>query len=96
VSRSAEEFQQAAIERGLTRWTIHECSICGYPCAYIFNWADTEVAYDSSCYCTRYHNPPRPGTWQDVADHYNMQSSPAIITKYDEFWGFRGREDNLG
>ena len=38
--KTAEELKQQAIKIKLHRWTVNICSMCGYPCGYIFrdNW----------------------------------------------------------
>lgn len=86
--RKPEEFRDAAISRHITRWLTLKCSICGYECAYLFNWADTEVAYDAGCYCSR--GTPEVRSWEDVARQYNMQNHPRVVAEYDAFWGFPG------
>jgi hypothetical protein len=85
--KKAEDFRKAAIERGIERWPMHKCSICGYQCAYLFNWADTEVAYDAGCHCSP--RTPEVRSWEDVARHYKMQTALSVILDYDEFWGFK-------
>lgn len=87
MSRSIEEFQQAAHDRVITRWAIHRCSICNYPCAYEF-YANGSVGYDSACDCVRAPLFDQSRSWADVADHYNMQTHPNVIAEYDAFWGF--------
>ena len=85
MSRTAEEFAVAAAERQISRWNIHDCSICNYPCGFVFD--DGVVGYDPGCDCTgRYWLEAR--TWDDVAQQYNMQDHPDVIAKYDAFWGF--------
>lgn len=88
TTRKPEEFRDAVMTKGITQWPIHRCSICGYQCAYLFNYADAEVMYDAGCDCViRW---PMPRTWADVAAQYNMQSHPPVIAAYDAFWGFGG------
>ncbi len=83
--RAAEEFQQAALEHQITRWPLHRCSICDYLCSYLME--GPQVGYDSGCDCTgRYMVELR--SFQDLADHYNMQSAPSVIAGYDAFWHF--------
>lgn len=53
-------------------WKVHDCSMCGYPCGYLFN--DDEVAYDSGCDCVRYSPVIQPRTYADVANQINMQN----------------------
>lgn len=84
--KTAAEFQMARNSQDLTEWLIHDCAICGYHCGYLFD--GEHVFYDSGCYCTS-GAPLRPKTWQHVADHYNMQTHPDTIAKYNTFWGFQ-------
>jgi len=84
--KTPNDFAMAAETLGLTRWQMHDCSICGYKCGYIFDGA--RVFYDNGCNCISYYNPPRESSWTEVADHYNLQVSPCVIEEYDRFWGF--------
>lgn len=83
--RSGDDFKKQAVKLNITKWPMHDCSICGYPCGYLFR--GDEVFYDSGCDCVNYTNI-QPRNWEDVAEHYNMQSHPDVIKKMDEFWGF--------
>jgi len=88
VLRTAEEFREQAKARNIKRWPIHDCSMCGYECGYLFNEAG-EVAYDSGCDCVlSLGDRISPREWENVAEHYNMQSSENYIKEMDEFWGF--------
>lgn len=85
--RSPEEFQKAALERGITFWKIHNCSMCDYPCGYVISSDAIDVGYDTGCDCTRrYRIEPRE--WEDLAEAYNMQKADAVIKRMNEFWGF--------
>ena len=84
--RTGADFRAAAEKHGITRWQIHDCSICDYPCGYLFR--GDEVFYDSGCDCVTYRSDLHPRSWEDVAEQYNMQSHPAVIEAYDTFWYF--------
>jgi hypothetical protein len=71
MGRSPEEFKKAALEKDLYQWSIHDCSLCGYDCGFIFD-REGNVSYDSGCYCSR--QPVRPSSWEEVADHYNRNA----------------------
>lgn len=91
--RSSEEFKIQAAKIGITRWPIHNCSICGYPCGYLFH--DDQVFYDSGCDCVNYADI-QPKTWEDVAQQYNMQTNEKYIAEMDSFWGFSAtKEESL-
>ena len=86
--RTANEFEDAARERGITEWERDPegCSGCGYSVGYRF--APNGVFYDVGCWCTGRAPNWEPRTWQDVADFYNMQNHPRVIAEMDAFWGF--------
>jgi hypothetical protein len=88
MRRAPDEFRTAATERGIRSWLNHECSLCGYPCSYLF-FSDPEhdVVYDAGCNCGA-GNEIRPSSWGAVAQQYNMQSHPDTIASYAAFWGF--------
>ena len=83
--RTAVEFETAAREHGITRWTHHDCAICGYETAYHFE-DDGSVWFDPGCYCGG--GMWRPRDWQSVADHYNLQTSEDVRAEMDTFWHF--------
>ncbi len=85
MSRSAEDFKKQAKEKGITRWVIHHCSMCDYPCGYLFN--GDKVEYDAGCGCVTYRDV-QSRTWDNVAEHYNMQKNEKVIAQMDKFWGF--------
>lgn len=85
--KQAKDFKKSSIENNIHHWPIHDCSICGYECGYLFDFGGYEVIYDSGCYCThRYVKEQR--TWEDVAEHYNMQKNTDVIKKMNEYWRF--------
>jgi hypothetical protein len=91
--KTGEDFKQSASENNISEWTVHDCSICGYPCGYQFSGDD--VYYDSGCWCVSYSDK-RKKSWDDVASFYNMQSHPDIIKKFDEFWHFTSAKKTKG
>lgn len=90
--RTAEELKIQAKLKGITRWPVHDCSMCGYPCGYIIN--GDRVAYDSGCDCVTYSNV-QPRSWDDLAYAYNLnqpERNPDISQKYleelNKIWQF--------
>lgn len=81
--KTEEDFKKAVEERNITEWRIHNCSLCGYPCGYVFN--EGRVGYDSGCDCTGGSHLSSRSYW-DVAHFYNTQTNPEYIAKMDEFW----------
>lgn len=89
--KTAEDFKKQAKKLNFInkKWTIHHCSLCGYPCGYIIDHAQDLVEYDSGCDCIAgalYTITERD--WQSIADFYNHQLHPDTITKMNEFWSF--------
>lgn len=81
------DFQVAAFKYRPNKWVIHNCSICNYPCGYVFCPNHELVGYDSGCNCTRQENINQC-SWDKLAEYYNMQKNEEYIKKMDEFWGF--------
>lgn len=88
MTRTPEEFKQAAIENDIRFWKIHNCGFCNYPCGYFFSDDHELVGYDSGCDCTRCYVKEQR-SWDDIAAAYNMQKIEVVIKKMDEFWGFK-------
>ncbi len=85
--RTPEEFKEAAKRIKPRRWHMHDCSICGYQCGYIFEDNPELVFYDSGCKCVMYRTV-RPSSWESVANHYNIQDNDEVIKDMNNFWGF--------
>ncbi len=81
------DFQIAAFNKRPGKWNIHNCSICNYPCGYVFCPDHERVAYDSGCDCVREINI-NECSWEKLAEHYNMQKNTDYIKEMNEFWGF--------
>lgn len=95
MTYTPEEFQKRAEEKGLTKWRVHDCLLCGYPCGFLFGKSayrdpldPLEVAYDSGCDCVSYGPSIRLCKWDSVAKFFNAQENPETIKKMKEFWGF--------
>lgn len=91
MQRTASQFEQAAIERGIGFIPNHDCSFCHVT----VGWRVYEggVAYDSSCGCS--WSDPRSSSWAEVAEHFNRNQperndriSPERVAEMDAFWGF--------
>lgn len=79
--KAAEDFREALLIKNINFWNVHDCSLCGYKCGYLFFEDKThEVLYDQGCDCTKiYHKTLK--NWQDVADFYSMQTNDNVIKK---------------
>lgn len=87
--KTAEDFRQQAIRLNLGYWEHHTCAVCGCPVGYyFFRWPGYEVVFDSGCGCSRRENI-HPSSWEEVADHYNMQKNPEVIEEMDRFWRWK-------
>lgn len=90
--KTVEELKAQAKLKGITRYFVHDCSMCGYPCGYIIK-GDT-VSYDSGCLCVDYI-AVRPSDWEDLAHSYNLnqpENNPEIkqsfLDELNEIWQF--------
>lgn len=90
--KTAIDFKNAAIRKEIKRWDIHNCSMCNYACGYVID--NDRVFYDSGCDCTYRGQNLSPRSFEDIADHYNMQSNETVIQRMNEFWGFSDNENN--
>lgn len=92
-----EFIEKQIISLGLKKWFHHRCSLCNYPCGYIFDVTDTEidtdnknnkkkvvVRYDAGCYCM--HQLPRPSDVDDIIDHISIQTNRTHVEKMRKFW----------
>lgn len=86
--KTPQQFKEQAQNLKILDWGLHNCSICDYPCGFLFN-DNMEVYYDKGCNCTIGGPNIFPRTWEDVAQHYNMQTAPIVINKMNEYWGFK-------
>lgn len=77
-----EQLKESAIAHGITRWIIHHCGFCNYPCGFYF--FEDGVAYDNGCDC--YYDPMRPSDWREVAAHFNLQIGHASFDEARAFW----------
>lgn len=101
--KTADEMKQAAAKQRITRWNIHNCSICGAPVGFNI-WGDY-VEFDGACDCA--WGDGRPTDWNEVADCYNLNAgAPDVeerMAKYPEFkayveetnklWGFNAEKE---
>lgn len=73
-------------QRRFAKWTIWDCSMCGFPCGYLVNIerreGEIEVAYDSGCDC-RYGHNITPRSWEEMYGHYTMQSNEEVKKKME-------------
>lgn len=86
-NKSGNDFKEAATKIKPNKWIIHHCSICNYPCGYVFSSNYEHVGYDSGCDCVSYENI-QPRSWDDLAAQYNVQNNEEYIKEMNKFWGF--------
>lgn len=94
TKKTALDFKEAAKRIKAAKWFVRLCSICRYPCGYVFSADYEHVGYDSGCYCVKYENI-QPRDWEYLAEYYNMQCNENVIKKMDEFWGFNNCGDKI-
>ena len=77
-------------DRELARWSIHDCSMCGYRCGYIINLkprpGEATVLYDAGCRCGAGFNIT-PRTFEDMYSHYSMQSNEEVKRRMEAEFG---------
>lgn len=88
MKKTGDEFKAQAQRYRILEWRMHECSICGYPCGFVFQ--GDVVKYDSGCNCVSAGLNLQPRAWEAVADHYNLQTNPEYIAEMNTFWHFDG------
>lgn len=71
---TGQEVADALTARGNCRIPCHNCSICNYPCGYLYQ--DGLLWYDHGCDCTRNGYTRSQSFVEDLADWVNMQSNP--------------------
>ena len=92
MQRPVENFQRAAIERGIREWRISSCSLCGYRTGFIIEGEG--VLFDAGCGCS--WRGPEPASWERLAEHYNRNQpdrnpqaeGKAWLAEMQAFWGF--------
>lgn len=82
------DFQVQAYLLRPPKWVIHRCSMCNYPCGYVFDETYECVGYDSGCYCTN-RNAITFCSWDALAKYYNLQTNEKYIEEMNVFWGFK-------
>lgn len=84
--KTADDFQKAAAERQIGRWSTHDCTICGIDVGFYFH--GDYVEFDSSCDCV--WSDPRPSSWQEVADTYNRNAgAPDVEQRMEKYPTFK-------
>ena len=94
MSETVKDFEAAVIKKNITKWSIWPCSMCNYPCGFLFlvDGKKVKVGYDSGCYCCG-RGDIRAEKMESVKEHYDLQSNQKLIDEYDQFWGFEGVSD---
>ncbi len=80
-----EDFKQQAKLKDITFWPIRHCLICDYTLAY--HLSEHNIFFDTACFCVKGLNIEQ-GSWDMVAERYNIQDHPSIINEMNKFWGF--------
>lgn len=88
MNKTEQDFINKIISKKITRWDIHNCSICGYTCGYIFE--NSKVYYDNGCFCISCQNI-REASFSEILNHYNQQTNQQYINEMNKFWGFENK-----
>ena len=81
-----EALKEKVLEKGIKKWHIKDCSLCDYPCGFLFTIANGKVFvnYDAGCWCCP--EVPRISSFGDVLEHIELQSDEQVIERYQKFW----------
>lgn len=78
---TAEQIRESVIKNNIRFFPIHSCGLCNVPIGYSFFKYNCpyEVTFDSSCDCAS--SGPRQSSFEDVAEHINMQTSEEYVNE---------------
>lgn len=82
---TGEEVREAATKAGVTYVEHHDCGMCGYMCNHTVE--DGQPFFDAGCDCVRSPPPPRPVSWDSIAEQINMQSTAKWKIEIARQWG---------
>ena len=85
--------EEVKAQSTVTWWPLRNCGLCGATIGYIIG---EQIMFDSSCDCSSYGTPPRPSSWEEVANLINIQ--PTEDTQLKMLAELRGeqRDRDLG
>jgi hypothetical protein len=84
--KTAEDFKKVVLKNNIYFWGVDMCSLCNILCGFLFK--DGYVFYDGGCDCLISSSNIRTTSWNEVAEFYNRQTNPIIISEMNKFWGF--------
>lgn len=94
MKKTPEELKNQVKLKGINKWTVHNCSMCGYPCGYVFRGED--VFYDPGCDCVFGEEKQR--SWENLAEEFNRNQPennpdfagkhPEAYSEYYKVWDF--------
>lgn len=82
-----EQVKEACLAAGLTRVVAHNCSICGYPCAYIID--GEQLFYDIGCDCTARPSTLEARDWSSASSWINVQQTDEGKQRVAEKFGLK-------
>lgn len=86
-----EKMRDTMTRKKVKKWVIHTCTVCKYPCGFLFSDDLDTVRYDAGCYCTMEKDSDaaiRQSDWYEVSDFYMSQKTEKVVTKMNKFWEF--------
>ncbi len=88
---NASFFEKQVIDQNMSKWNMHDCSLCDYKCGFVFKLKGDKVKvyYDSGCHCSR--SSLRLDTFDNVIKHIEIQSNEKIITEYAKYWNITSK-----
>ena len=90
---TGEQVKEACLAAGMKRVRVRDCSMCGYPCAYVIE--NGELFFDPGCDCTHRHHP-EPRDWEAAASWINMQTKQEIKNEIAAKFGLFGSTKDEG
>lgn len=91
TDKTIDDFKEAFKAMGAIRfhWPVSSCHVCHQPLHFVFTAGENFPVFDDHCDCRSFRERVKRRSWQDVADHYNKQTDPAIVAHMNKCWGFK-------
>ena len=83
---SEDYLEKQILEKYIKKWNMHNCSLCGYECGFIFDISNDKVLvrYDNGCYCMS--SVPKKSSLSKIIEHMEIQTNLKVINEYKSFW----------
>ena len=95
MEKTVEKLKKQAELKGITFYSVHNCSMCGYNCGYRIG--KESIFYDCGCYCSM--QPQREESWEELTKTYNMNQpennskiSKEFLGELNKTWQFENKD----